>query len=156
MTPTAGGGKKSKFFVPVPGTRKQKTAKISRSRLSQLSLLNLLGLIEIGKLAAHMRTHQADGIDQAIEIITNASDFLAKIALHSDGGISTSQIATCQILEELKDNLFKIIAFREAQEDHILPTSASHLAHLGLNKDSIQFLLSHINGDCIIYSREFV
>jgi len=29
------------------------------------------------------------------------------------------------------------------------------LAHLGLNKDSIQFLLSHVNGDCIIYSREF-
>jgi len=26
---------------------------------------------------------------------------------------------------------------------------------MGLNKDSIQFLLSHINGDCIIYSREY-
>ena len=89
-------------------------------------------------------------------MITSASDFLAKIALQCDGGISIAHIATCQILEELKDNLLKIIAFREAQEDQILPTSASHLAHLGLNKDSIQFLLSHINGDCIIYSREFV
>lgn len=29
------------------------------------------------------------------------------------------------------------------------------MAHLGLNKDSIQFILSHVNGDCIIYSREF-
>ena len=121
-----------------------------------MTLLNLLGLIEIGKLAAHMRINQADGIDQAIEMIASASDFLAKIAHQCDGGISTAHIATCQILEELKDNLLKIIAFREAQEDHILPTSASHLAHLGLNKDSIQFLLSHINGDCIIYSREFV
>ena len=95
MTSTTGGGKKPKFFVPVPGTRKQKTAKIQRSRLSQLTLLNLLGLIEIGKLAAHMRTNQADGIDQAIEMITSASDFLAKIALQCDGGISTAHIATC-------------------------------------------------------------
>lgn len=67
--------------MPVPGTRRQKTAKISRSRLSQLTLLNLLGLIEIGKLSAHMKTYQAEGIDETISLIISAQEFLAKIAL---------------------------------------------------------------------------
>lgn len=56
---------------------------MTRSRLSNLTLLNLLGLIEVGKLAVHMKTSLAEGIDSAMRMIDSSTDFLGKIAQES-------------------------------------------------------------------------
>ena len=59
------------------------------------------------------------------------------------------------MLEELLDNLEKIKIFRDAQDDQILPLEPRELQQLGLNKESVAFLLGHVNGECIISSKEY-
>ena len=58
-------------------------------------------------------------------------------------------------MEELLDNLEKIQNLRDSQKDKVLPLETKKLMQLGLNKDSVNFLLSHLKGECIISTREF-
>ena len=64
-------------------------------------------------------------------------------------------MASVTILEELLDNLEKIQNLRDSQKDKVLPLETKKLLQLGLNKDSVNFLLSHIKGECIVNTREF-
>ena len=66
--------------MPVPETIKQKVAKRSRSKLGTLTLLNLLGLIELGKLAMHLKINQADGIDDSLVLVNNSMQLIAQVA----------------------------------------------------------------------------
>lgn len=59
-------------------------------------------------------------------------------------------------MEEALENFEKIVLLREQCEDKVIPLVPAKLAQLGLNRESIQFVLVNINGDSISLSQEFI
>ena len=77
-------------------------------------MLNLIGLIELGKLAILLKTKHEHGIDEAIEYANKTLEQIQVVAFKKQ--IHTSQISTCQMIEEVRDSWLKIITFRDVQE----------------------------------------
>ena len=122
--------------------------------MSDLTLLTLLALIELGLMAIAVKRMADDVIlENIISILDKAKIFITRISLAK--GIDADNIAGLNMLEEVRDNYSKLNVFRNAQEDGKLERKPAALLKLGLNKDSVQFLMAYLSGDCIVYSREF-
>ena len=139
----------------------KKDATVKPPKMSKLSLLNLIGLAELGIVTIHLQ--KTNELDSAIDKVRQAIQDITTLNIGQQKTVGTEAsslkvkhgVASVTILEELLDNLEKIQNLRDSQKDKVLPLETKKLMQLGLNKDSVNFLLSHLKGECIISTREF-
>lgn len=101
--------------------------KKKQSKLSDLTLLNLLVLIELGLMSvAVKRSSDNSGLEHVLSLLDKANELILNISVTK--GINAESIAGLNMLEEIRDNYIKVIAYRDAQEHGHLSRSPTRLA----------------------------
>ena len=81
--------------------------------MSDMTLINLLVLIELGLVVVAVKKEvDNSGLQAVLPMLDAASELVQGICIEK--GINVESIAGMNMLEEIRDNYIKVIAYRDA------------------------------------------